>query len=316
MSQPLPKHVVVFGALRSGTTLLRLMLDQHPRLAAPGETDYMFDYASDAPPGDPDYDMAAMSDDRIYRVFCETFGLTPETPRTMAGMLRTMQAPKAAEDATVVILLHRNLGRALTHLPGVRVLHLVRDPRDVARSSVGMGWAGSTYYGVRHWIRTEREWAALAPRLAPDQVLQVKYEDLIEAPETTLRRVCGFFGMDYDPRLLDYDGESTYAKPDPALTYQWRRKQSPREIGLVEARVGELLASLGYEPSGHPPVVPGTAERILLALKQRKATWSRRFRRFGLRDPLLDWATRRMGVPALGRPARRRMDAAMKRYVK
>ncbi|MEP1612835.1 MAG: sulfotransferase [Roseobacter sp.] len=316
MSNPLPKNVAVFGALRSGTTLLRLMLDQHDQLACPGETDYLFEYVTGGPSGDPDFNLEAMSDDRIYRTFCEQCDLDPAKPQTMSGMITAMLRPKATQDATVVLMLHRNLETALAHLPDLKILHLVRDPRDVARSSIGMGWAASTYYGVRHWLKTEREWAACAPKLNPDQVLQVNYETLIEKPEETLEKICDFFGVPFKARMLDYDGDTTYSKPDTSLTYQWRRKQTPREIGLVEAQLGDFLETLGYTPSGHPPVVPNAFERLSLALKHRSFAWSVRFERFGISDPLIDWGTRRLGCPSLGRASRRRMDEAMKRYFK
>lgn len=316
MSRTLPKHVAVYGALRSGTTLLRLMLDQHDQLACPGETDYMFEHVIGGAPGDPQFNTESMAEDRIYGAFCESFGLEPDAPQTMANMIETMQGPKAAHDATVVLMLHRHLNTALTHLPGLKVLHLVRDPRDVARSSIGMGWAASTYYGVRHWLETEREWEACAPQLASDQVLQVKYETLIEAPEETLIQICDFFGVPFDPCMLEYNGNTTYSKPDTSLTYQWRRKQSQREIGLVEAQLGDLLDTLGYTPSGHAPVVPNALERQQLALEQRKFVWSTRFKRFGVRDPLIDLVTRRIGLPNLGQASRQRMNLAMKQYLK
>ncbi|MEM1159325.1 MAG: sulfotransferase [Pseudomonadota bacterium] len=316
MSQPKPKAIVVFGALRSGTTLLRLMLDQHPRLAAPGETDYMFDHITGGAASAPVYDEAALANDRIYRFYRNKFGLDPNIPQTMNDMLRTKAGPKAPHDPLVVVLLHRNLGRALTYLPGVRVLHLVRDPRDVARSSIGMGWAGSTYYGVEHWLKTEQEWRAHAAQMTDEQILQVKYEQLIEDPGKTLGQICDFFGVAFDPAMLDYDSDSTYSKPDPKLVYQWRHKQTPREIGLVEARVGTLLPALGYELSGHPPVVPGPLARARLALQQRTFTWSTRFKRFGVRDPLLAMLARRLGRPELGRAAQRRIDKAKEQFVK
>ena len=129
----------------------------------------------------------------------------------MSGMITAMLRPKATQDATAVLMLHRNLETAVTHLPDLKILHLVRDPRDVARSSIGMGWAASTYYGVRHWLKTEQEWAACAPKLNPDQVLQVNYETLIEKPEETLEKICNFFGVPFKKHMLDYDGNTTYS---------------------------------------------------------------------------------------------------------
>src|SRR6056297_1046670 len=58
--------IAVYGALRSGTTLLRLMLDAHPSLSCPGETDFLFDHLSITDDG-PLLDEEALEQDRIYR---------------------------------------------------------------------------------------------------------------------------------------------------------------------------------------------------------------------------------------------------------
>lgn len=317
MSASPAQTVAVFGALRSGTTLLRLMLDQNDRLACPGETDYLFDHTTGGTPGNPTFNSAEMAADRMYQAFCNNFSVDPEAPQTMQSLLDTMRSQKTDAQAVVVLMLHRHLDTALTHLPdGVKIVHLVRDPRDVARSSIGMGWAGSTYYGVRHWLRTEHEWAACAPRLNPEQVLQVQYETLIETPEKTLANICAFFGVTYDPAMLDYDNSSTYSKPDPSLTYQWRTKQTPQEVGLVEGQLGSLLADLGYAPSGHPAIVPGPLQKLQLTIGHRWARWSVSIERFGWRDPIMAMLARRLRWPALGRAAQRRMDAVTTQRIK
>ncbi|WP_407695243.1 sulfotransferase [Shimia gijangensis] len=72
-----------------------------------------------------------------------------------------------------------------------------------------------------------QEWAAMVPDMAPEQVLEVKYETLIEEPEETLNKICLFLDVQFQPSVLEYDQNSTYSKPDAALTYQWRRKLTP-----------------------------------------------------------------------------------------
>ena len=42
-----PLILIIYGALRSGTTLLRLMLDGHPGISCPGEADFLVDYISE-----------------------------------------------------------------------------------------------------------------------------------------------------------------------------------------------------------------------------------------------------------------------------
>jgi hypothetical protein len=116
--------------------------------------------------------------------------------------------------------------------------------------------------------------------------------------------------------MLAYDAGSTYEKPDPRLITQWKRKQSPREVGLVEAKIGMLLQDAGYAPSGHPQVKLGALERAGLWLQNKHAVWSWRFRRYGLLDPLLVRIASSIGFPSIARAARRRMDDVQVRYLK
>ena len=108
--------------------------------------------------------------------------------------------------------------------------------------------------------------------------------------------------------MLNYDQASTYSKPDASLIHQWKRKQTSREVGLVEGRVGSLLTDLGYEKSGHSPVVPGAFGKAWFALHHRYSTWTFRVRRFGIVDPVLVALGRRLRIPAIRRSAQSRMD--------
>lgn len=75
------------------------------------------------------------------------------------------------DGSTVAINLHRNAWAIDLICPGAKIVHVVRDPRDVARSSIGMGWYGFAYFGVDHWIKTENAWDRAASGLAADRWL-------------------------------------------------------------------------------------------------------------------------------------------------
>lgn len=289
------RTIAVYGALRSGTTLLRLMLDGHPRLACPGETDFLFDHLIRDGDGGR-YDPEVMERDRIYRAHMAKYADQPLSAHTPDGFIARI----AGEDQIAVLMLHRHIDRVLDLYPDMRLIHMLRDPRDVARSSIGMGWAGNVYHGVDHWIDTERGWQAVRDRLHPDQVLEIRYERLIQDTEAVLQQVCAFCGLSFDPQMLAYDAKSTYSKPDTSLVEQWKRMQTPREIGLVECRIGALLTETGYAPSGHPAPPPGRLERLALAVQNRRAIWARRIERFGLLDPLVVAIANRLGLPGLG----------------
>lgn len=305
------RSVVVYGALRSGTTLLRLMLDGHPRLSCPDETDFIFDHLTGTGPGEG-YDMAALERDRIYRAHMDEYAATPLPEHSPDAFIARI----AGEGRIAVLMLHRCLDRVLDLYPDMRVIHMVRDPRDVARSSIGMGWAGTTYHGVEHWMDTENGWQAVADRLPDGQTMTLRYEDLIHDAEGELQRLCAFCGLDYDPNMMSYASSSTYDRPDPKLVEQWKRKQTPEEIGLVEARVGPLLEAAGYAPSGHAQITPDGMQKLRLKLADRKSIWAERIRRFGLVDPLIVAVTRKLGVSGLGNRAQRRMDDKILQYLK
>jgi hypothetical protein len=273
--------VFVYGATRSGTTVFRLMLNAHPGISNPGEVDFLFDcLAPDAShPTGWRYDLDALRDHRVFRVR----GLT--LPERLDGLdlLEHMLGELAARGAGVQTLnVHRHADRIRTVFPGARIVHVLRDPRDVARSSVGMGWAGISYFGLDHWIRTEAGWDRAA--FPADQVLELRFERLMADLGGELGRVCAFLGVPFAPEMLDYHRDTSYGPPDPRLTEQWRRKASPREVALLEGRCGPLLAARGYAPAGAPHH-PGALERRRLAAENRFRRWRSSARRYGL--PLL-----------------------------
>lgn len=298
------RTVAVYGALRSGTTLLRLMLDAHPRLSCPGETDFIFDHLRGTGPK-ARYDDAALERDRIYRAHRALYADRPLDKLTPDALIARI----AGADNIAVLMLHRRISRALALYPDLRIIHFLRDPRDVARSSIGMGWAGNVYYGIDHWLDTETDWARIAPGLPPGQVLTIHYETLIGAPEDTLRNICGFLGVAYTPAMLEYDKTSTYDKPSKDLTVQWKRKQTPHEIGLVEAKIGPLLTATGYQPSGFAPHHPSGFEKLGLMLNNKRRHWTRRIQRYGLIDPVIVALARKLRAPGLSANAQRRIDA-------
>lgn len=305
--------VIVFGALRSGTTLLRLMLDMNPRFNCPGETDFLFDFLDMEAPGGPRLDRDALLRNRIYQASGVTLSPDLDGVEAVQDMIRQLQRP---DKDCLVLMLHREVETALRILPDAPVLHMLRDPRDVARSAIGMGWAGTEYHGAIYWIRTERDWDAMQRAIPDARVQDLHYEALIRAPEAELRKVSEFFGVPYDPAMLAYDEGSTYAAPDTSLVEQWRRKQTPQAVGLVEGRLGPMLTSRGYTPSGHPPLDPGPLLRARLWLRDKRAVWALRTRRYGIIDPVLVGLGKRLGLPGLARGAQQRMNRKQVQFLK
>lgn len=301
---------ILFGALRSGTTLLRLMIDGHPAISCPGEADFIFDFVEKRD-GVWRYDWARLEEHRIYKASVVT------RPEGLDGRAATahMIGQLAGAGAVPVVSMHRGLDKAAEMFPDARVLHLLRDPRDVARSSIGMGWAAMPYFGVDHWIGTERDYDRAVPGFATSP-LEIRYEDLIAEPEHHLTEIARFFGMDWDPAMLSYDQRSSYSAPDASLVYQWKSKQTKRDVALTEAKLGPMLGAKGYAPSGYPAVVPGTLDRALLTAQNKIGTWRKAVRRYGFANIAQRRIGRALGLEAMRRGAQARIDAITVRDLK
>ncbi len=298
--------VIIYGALRSGSTLLRLMINGHSQLSCTGEHDYLFDHLQRTGTGWA-YDLSRFDDDRIFRAHGLTAPSTSESGPALQEMLD--QIAKAGGKRISVLMIHRHLERALDLLPEAKVIHLLRDPRDVARSWVGMGWQGNAYRAVEGWMATEEGWIASAgKRTGPTE--ELRYETLVAEPEAELARICAFLDLEYEEGLLSYPDSTTYDKPDARLAEQWRRKMSPRELSLVEARLGPLLAETGYAPSGQPQITISATQRLALDLHSAYGRWRHLIGRYGLL-PIQRGLGRRLGMKSVEQTAQRKIDALM-----
>lgn len=311
----IPPLIIVYGAVRSGTTMFRLMLNSHPQISNPGEVDFLFDQLRPDPsgPGGWRYDRAGLQASRIFRA--HRLDLPPhlEGLDLMADMLRQFAERRPRSVLTVNV--HHNMPLVARLLPQARVIHVLRDPRDVARSCVGMGWAGTSYHAVGSWLEAEHGWEEAVPFLRPNQVLTLPFEGLMRDLEGQLEKVCTFLGVPLMPQMLRYHESSTYEAPDPAIAHKWRRKVSRSEIALIEGRCAELMNARGYAPECGPRA-PSRAELLILTVKNRTGRWRFNIDRFGLPLFLASHATRLPGLRAFRPQVRRRMDEKIIAWLK
>jgi hypothetical protein len=132
-----------------------------------------------------------------------------------------------------------------------------------------------------HSINAVAGWRA---RLAPDQLLEVAYEDLIAEPDRILTRIAGFSRLAADSdaveQMLRYHerkeirSERYHANlagpPDPARVSGWRAVLDVDEIALIERATGPLMATFGYEPVAEGVTPPAGLRRSLWAERRRR----------------------------------------------
>ncbi len=265
----------VIGAGRSGTTLLRLILAGHRRLHIPPETAYVIPLVRELP-----FTGALTQEqvDRAVMIMTEDYRWPDmEIPaEELRREATSLQSPSLVDIINIVY--HRHLARAnkerfgdktpgyieivpqLAALyPGARFIHLIRDGRDVAISYIDLDWE-------RYYDRERFEWtSAMAKRQEylhspyAQQILDVRYEDLVGDVEGTVRRICDFLGETFEPTMLDWrdlislvparerhiHGKLSQPPSRDAISV-WRHKLTAFECFAMEACMYRDLEQLGY----------------------------------------------------------------------
>jgi hypothetical protein len=212
-----PPVPFIVGVGRSGTTLLRLMLDAHPDLAIPPETHFvpelieLFEADQDAGPeevveiiasgrhwGDFDLDRDALTE-RVRAT--EPLDVAAAT-RAFFELYAEREGKPRWGDKTPIYVKHM---REIEDVIGeARFVHLIRDGRDVALSRAGraLRHAAPMPKVARRWKRRILNARAQGEQLG--HYLEVRYEDLILDTEPTLSVVCEFIELPWDERMLAY----------------------------------------------------------------------------------------------------------------
>jgi hypothetical protein len=209
--QPAP---FVVGAARSGTTLLRMMLDSHGQLAVPFETQLLPELIDASEAGATP---AELAEHLVTHRRWPDFGLdatemrasfTAVDPFDLGEAMRAFYAAYAASqgkprwgDKSPGYALH--IRRIAAVLPEAHFVHLIRDGRDVRLSQLRRG---SDHPGpgkhARRWKRRVKKARRQGGKVP--HYMEVRYESLIADPEPELRRICDFVALDFDPAMLSY----------------------------------------------------------------------------------------------------------------
>jgi hypothetical protein len=143
--------------------------------------------------------------------------------------------------------------------PQAKFIHMVRDGRGVASSILPLDWGPNTIDGAAEWWTESVAYGLAAESWGGVQrIIRMRYEDLVLNFESTVKTLCSFLGLDYQPAMLKADGfkvpgyttnqhSLVGSVPQPSRVNAWERSLTGRQIEIFEAIAGELLRYLGYE---------------------------------------------------------------------
>jgi tetratricopeptide (TPR) repeat protein len=242
-ASPLPVFVV--GMPRSGTTLVEQILASHPAAHGAGEL--------------ADFNVLV---DRMAGSRGNAFCYPEDSPALTTDQLRALgqayveglrrRAPGAERVTDKMPGNFLFLGLIHLALPGARIIHVLRDPRDTCLScysklftaeqnfSYDLGELGRYY---RKYVELMAHWRDVLPE---GRMLEIRYEDVIADLEGSARRIVDYCGLDWDPRCIAFHKSQRPVRTASAA--QVRRPIYQTSLGrwrAYEPHLAPLLAELG-----------------------------------------------------------------------
>jgi len=296
--------IFIVGTERSGSNLLRLLLNELSGVCVPHPPHLMRDLAPLIPRYGTlkeDANFRRLIDDAVSLVEMHFAPWPVNLNREQVfdrASARTLYAVYAEIYEQYRIYAHKDrwackstfmvhhIDEILAHHRSPQFIHLVRDPRDVAvsaRRSIFSHY--HPYFVADLWRREQAVALKYKKRLAKKQWLTVTYEQLISEPEETMREICAFLDEKYSKSLLKFFDKPA-ARELSALSKSWENVRKPvmsenkgkyksqltrEEIALIESVAGGEMRALGYKPVTKPITV-GAFQRTRYQLSEEWQT--------------------------------------------
>lgn len=273
--------VFMIGTERSGTNLLRLMLNELPRLAAPHPPHIL----SRLMPLVPNYgDLENRGNfTQLVDDVCRLVELNPvpwegvtlmrkdiqqrcRRPTLMAAYEAVYDAMAEAWQARVWCCMSlaniQYLPQIEAYFRSPRYIYLYRDGRDVAVSLRKAAVGEKHFYHIaRDWAATQQLALGMRDRIGPSRFFSISYETLTSEPEMSMRLLCKFLGVRFNKSMLEFymSDEARRAAESSELwsnvvkpimagnTRKFLREASKEHIRIFESVAGDALSALGYD---------------------------------------------------------------------
>ncbi len=274
------RPLIFISAGRSGTTLLRSMLVAAGGIAIPPETQIFHTLALKYSSlqnlhwndiarmvlaqfeSHPHFQLWDVNLAPAYQVALNL----PEKERSLARLIDIVFTTYAAQQFPEARAWGDQSPIHTFYLPWVypvfpqgRYLHLLRDGRDVIASVAERRGPEALELATLRWKTSVRRVREFQKRANPEQVLEIRYEQLVSQPEEALRKVSAFAGIEYNPMMLEYYKLPTTIEHHylahhrnlgkPVFTTsigRWKERLNKEQQAYVLSHISPLLQELGY----------------------------------------------------------------------
>jgi hypothetical protein len=283
-------YLFIVGCPRSGTTLLRRLVDTHPLVAVIDEMRWIASFFERREGLTPE---GLVTPDLVDRLLAYDRFATLEINREqLARLIDTADPVPYPTFVTGIFDLYgqaqgkslvgdktpryaRRIGTLHALWPEAKFVHLIRDGRDVCMSILNWKKADHALGRFSTWevdqVSTAAVWWEWHVRLgredggslAPNLYHEVRYEELVSEPAKECENLCDFLDLPYDDAMLKFhegrqkadpslDAKKAWRPLTPGLR-KWSEQMPTEDLERFEAAAGDLLEELGYPRACPPP---------------------------------------------------------------
>lgn len=255
--------IFIGGAGRSGTTLLRVILDSHPEICCGPElkvTPLIAQMWHSFQGCAPELNHYMISQQDITTIFQQMFKML--TTRLLAQSQKKRIAEKTPGNAQFFQHLHYIF-------PESPLIHLIRDGRDVVCSLLSLEWydhiTGERIEYTKNIENAAQYWKTQVQKgrdtsqhpSAGKRYFELFYENLVENPEQELKKLLTFLEEEFDEKILDFhqkkrnlaDESSACQVMNPIYKTsknRWESELDHNQKNIFKEIAGDLLIELGY----------------------------------------------------------------------
>jgi len=251
--------IFVVGARRSGTNWLQRMLCSHPDLAGVPSESFLFSHGIE--PLAERFQSAATGSPATGFVYMERHALA-DALRDFCDAVFLGIRDSVRPAATRIVERTPDHVRFLPLIgevyPDARVIHIIRDGRDVARSLLGQEWGpDSVAEAAEEWRSAIEQGRTSGSTLG--HYREVRYEALLEDTAGELVQLYSWLGVPVDDEIMEVavaEGRARF-NVDPSAPRvaagKWQGSFTEEDLWAFEAVAGNLLGELGYAPGSARP---------------------------------------------------------------
>jgi tetratricopeptide (TPR) repeat protein len=237
--------VFVLGMPRSGTTLVEQILASHSQVHGAGELGLIHDLISRLEQWEHQ-----LGSGLHYPECLEE--LTATECQGFANTLLNQLHQYNISAARIIDKLPHNfehIGLIKLLFPNAAIIHVRRDPRDIAISNYftdyaakhgGMGFAYDLEW-IAEQLQDQQRLLLHWKEIFPNQIFELSYEDLVSEPETWARRLIEHLALEWEPEVLQFQELKRAVKT--ASVWQVRQPVYRSSLNRWEHYSEELSAS-------------------------------------------------------------------------